>query len=110
MSQLASLAKAAPQQPVILRANGAWTYERIVSVAVYLRLYYDIPNKIAVKFYPDSEPKYPGLANAIKQWEREGRPQQLVPLASVADDAKKGCLSIGFDGAAEPGCGGGFEM
>jgi hypothetical protein len=110
LSELADLAKRDPQRPIILRANGAWTYERIVSVGVFLRLYYDVPNQIAVKFYPDSELKYPGLANAIKQWELEGRPQHFVPLASVAERAKAGCLSVGFDGPAEPGCLGGFEL
>jgi hypothetical protein len=110
LSELATLARDTPQQPIILRANGAWTYEKIVSVSVYLHLYYDVPNKIAVKFYPDIEPKYPGLAEAIKQWEQDGRPQQLVPLASIADVAKSGCLSIGLDGPAEAGCRGGSEM
>jgi hypothetical protein len=104
LSGFAALAREAPQQPIILRANGAWTYERLVSVGVYLRLYYGLPNQIAVKFYPDAEPKYPGLAQTIKQWELDGRPGQFVPLASVADAAKSGCLSIGFDGPAEPGC------
>jgi hypothetical protein len=109
---LAVSARENPQQPIILRAHGAWTYEKIVSVAVYLQLYYEIPNKIAVKFQPDgnTDQRYLDLGGVIHQWELDGRLQQLVPLASIADAAKSGCLSIGLDGPAEPGCRGGAEL
>jgi hypothetical protein len=112
LGELAELAKKDPQQPIILRANGAWSYEKIVSVAVYLHNYYDVANPIAVKFYSDGnpDPKYVGLEGSIKQWQRDGRQGQLVPFASVAERAGSGCLSIGLNGSAEPGCGGGFEM
>jgi hypothetical protein len=112
LGELAEMAKKDPQQPVILRANGAWSYEKIVSVAVYLRNYYDVANPIAVKFYSDGspDPKYVGLGETIKQWQHDGRTGQLVPLSSVAERAGSGCLSIGLNGSAEPGCDGGFEM
>lgn len=109
LSELSALASKDPQVPIIVRANGAWTYEKIVSVAVYLRIYYEIANPIAVKFYPDPNPnpQLISLGEAIKGWQQDGRSSQLVPLAAIAERAKRGCLSIGLDGPAEPGCGGG---
>lgn len=112
LTELAALAKEAPQQPIIFRANGAWTYEKLVSVAIFLRLHYDVSNKIAIKFYPDQNlaPTYVGLGEILKRWELDGGRKLFVPLASIAESAKSGCLSLGFDGPTEPGCRGGFEM
>jgi hypothetical protein len=112
LGELTELAKKDPQQPIILRANGAWTYEKIVSVAVYLHNYYEVANPIAVRFYSDgsTDPKYIGLGEVIRQWEQNGGRAQLVPLGSIAERAKSGCLSIGLDGPTEPGCSGGFEL
>lgn len=112
LSQVAELASKDRQAPIILRANGAWTYERLVSVAVYLHNYYEVSNPIAVKFYPDTNPtpQLVGLGEAIKGWERDGGRKQFVPLGSVVERTKSGCVSIGFDGPAEPGCQGGFRM
>jgi hypothetical protein len=69
-----------------------------------------IVNSIAVKFYPDSEMRYPGLAESIKQWELVDRPHYLVPLASVTESAKSGGLTIGLDGPGKLGCHGGYEL
>ena len=112
LGELTELAKKDPQQPIILRANGAWTYEKIVSVAVYLHNYYEVANPVAVRFYSDgsTDPKYISLGEAIRQWEQNGGRGQLVPFGSIAERAKSGCLSIGLDGPTEPGCSGGFEM
>jgi len=111
LSQLSVLAGKDRQAPIILRANGAWTYEKIVSVAVYLRIYYEVANPIAVKFYPDEKPnpQLVALGQIIRSWERDGR-NHLVPLAAVAERARVDCLSIGLDGSAEPGCRGNFNL
>lgn len=112
LGAVAELARKDPQAPIILRANGAWTYEKIVSVAVYLHNYYKLANPIAVKFYSDDNPdaKFVGLGEIIKGWEKNGGRDQLVPLGSVAERAKSACVSVGLDGPAEPGCRGDFSM
>ena len=112
LSELSAIARKDPQMPIILRANGAWTYEKIVSVAIYLHGYYKIANPIAVKFYPDKNPnpQLLGLGQTIKRWEQNGGRDEFVPLGAVAERAKSGCLSIGLDGPAEPGCRGAGEM
>ncbi|WGD55344.1 hypothetical protein QA641_16585 [Bradyrhizobium sp. CB1650] len=112
LANVAALAKKDPDLPIILRANGAWTYEKIVSVAIYLHNYYKVANPIAVKFYSDgnSSPQFLALAEAIKRWERDGGREQFVPLGSVAERAKLGCLSIGLDGPGEPDCRGDASM
>jgi hypothetical protein len=106
LAEVASLAKKDPQKPIILRANGAWTYEKIVSVAIYLHNYYEVTNPMAVKFYSDGNPnpQFVALGEIIKQWEQHGGRGQFVPLGSVAERAQSGCLSIGLDGPGEPGC------
>jgi len=83
-----------------------------VSVAVYLHGYYKIANPIAIKFYPDPNPnpQLVALGQIIKQWELNGGRDEFVPLATIEERAKSGCLSIGFDGPAEPGCGGGARL
>ena len=112
LREIAGRARKDPQAPIIFRANGIWTYEKIVSTAVYLHGYHGVTNPIAVKFYPERNPdlKFASLGDAIKQWERDGRPRQFVPLASITERAKVACLSVGFDGPAEPGCGDEFEL
>ncbi|CAN7314503.1 hypothetical protein LJR220_002766 [Bradyrhizobium sp. LjRoot220] len=112
LSELSALANKDPNMPIVLRANGAWTYEKIVSVAIYLHGYYKIANPIAVKFYPEPNPnpQLAGLGQIIKQWELSGGRDEFVALATIAERAKSGCLSIGFDGPAEPSCSSDFRM
>jgi hypothetical protein len=112
LSEVAELARKDPETPIILRANGAWTYEKIVSVAIYLHQYYEVPNPIAVKFYSDGnlDPTFVNLGEIIKRWERDGGRDQLVPYGSIAERAKSGCVSIGLDGPPEPGCHGDNTM
>ncbi len=112
LAEVAGLAAQDPQEPIVLRANGAWTYEKIVSVAVYLHNYYKVANPIAVKFYSDgnTSPQFVALAEIIERWERDGGRDQFVPFGSIAERAKSGCLSIGLDGPAEPGCHGSQSM
>jgi hypothetical protein len=111
ISALAAAAKANPAIPIIFRANGAWaSYEPIVSVSVFLRLYYEVKNPIAVKFYPDPKETsnvMTALAASIRDWQLHGR-EHIVPLNAVEATARAGCLSAGFGGSVEPGCQGNF--
>jgi len=109
LQQIVELANSNPQKPIILRANGAWSYEKIISVSIYLRRY-GVVNAIAVHFIPEKnlDPRIPAskfndLGREITKWQDNGR-EYLVPLESVEVAAKSGCISIGLDGPVEPVC------
>ena len=110
ISALAVFAKQAPQSPIILEAHDSDSYEALTSIPSYVRAM-GVENPISVRSHSAENSRgtlFDRLEQRMKLLEAEGS-DQFIALSKSLADPKRGCISVGINGAASNACTG-FEV
>jgi hypothetical protein len=106
LHRLVESANAAPESPIVLEAHGPIAYEFVFSLLAYIPAM-GIANPISVRLHGDASANSAfsdGLLGTLASLENGGS-YGLTPLArNLAAIPSNGCLSVGLNGAPDPGC------
>jgi hypothetical protein len=106
VQSIVAAAKGSPARPIIFETHEpwSWSYEPIFSLSTYLEAL-GAGNPVSIRMHSNDPPSGAddGLKGNMTRLQDHGG-QRFVPLTTSIANMKVGCISVGINGPAAPGC------